>query len=127
MPHLKRRDTQIIRAATGAELALQDHLAWCDLGKFHIDGRKDTIVQVAGTNVNIDDVSRTILKTDLVKDCAVRLGDGRIKAFVVPKDGADVEDDLRQALTALPPVARPEQITFGSELPVTATGKTAAW
>ncbi|MEM9342516.1 MAG: 4-coumarate--CoA ligase [Pseudomonadota bacterium] len=129
MPHLKQRVTDIIRAATGETLPLQDNLAWCDVRMFNVEGRKDTVVQVAGTNVNIDEVSRTILASHLVKDCAVRLGDDRLKAFVVPKDttAPNVETELREALSTLPAVARPDQITFGPELPRTPTGKPAAW
>lgn len=118
--------------ASGIPLPLQDHLRWLDDTSFTVAGRRDTVVQVAGTNVNLDDVRRVLKSLEAVADAAVRLDGARIKAIIVPRDqSADLEaleEALRSlAVRRLAAPARPDRIDFAPALPLTATGKPADW
>ncbi|ETX29346.1 4-coumarate--CoA ligase [Roseivivax isoporae] len=130
LPHLQGDAAGLHRRHDGTEVPLQDHLRWQDGARFRVTGRRDRVLQVAGTNVNPRSVRETVLATGLVRDVAVRLDGERLKAFVVLADdvGQDVaEPQIRAALTRLPAPARPDRFSFGTALPRTATGKLADW
>ncbi|MDR0823104.1 MAG: AMP-binding protein [Endomicrobium sp.] len=98
---------------------------------FSVIGRKDNAVQVAGINVYPQRVETVLKNHPSVKDIIVRLGDERLKAFIVLKDGADLEkakkdiyDFMNKNLTAH---EIPKNITFGKQLPLTPFGKRADW
>lgn len=131
LPHLEMVDQQIVRRSDRAPLPLQDQLEWVGTDTFHLRGRFDHMVQVAGVNVSPLHVREHILGVDGVADAAVRLGANRLKAFVVPKAGIDTKD-LEQRLnahvfSALEATARPESLTFGAHLPRNDMGKAADW
>ena len=115
----------------GAPLAVQDILDWQGAQRFFVAGRKDKVVQIAGTNVSLDLVRRTLLEEDSVADAAIRLDGERLKAFIVPRQPdaptRPLEASLRTRLGALPPVARPDRFTFGPTLPRSASGKLQDW
>ena len=97
---------------------------------FRVRGRRDTVVQVEGLNVNLTEVADLLRSHDQVDDAAVRLDQGRLKAFVVvrSRDGSDeVETELRGLLRDLPSAARPDRFRFGSALPRETSGKLADW
>ena len=113
-------------------LDVQDRLDWVGDDLFHILGRKDDVVQVAGVNVCPAAVRAAILSFDGVGDVAVRPGSERIKAYVVPKttaaDPAAFEQALRHhILHSLAAPARPGSLTFGPSLPRNAIGKLCDW
>jgi len=115
--------------------ALQDHLAWAGPRQFHVTGRRDAAVQVAGTNVYPARVRDLLCQHPQVADAAVRRmaaheGD-RLKAFVVPRPGADWPA-LQAALwgwtaARLSAPETPKAFTLGEQLPVNAMGKPADW
>ena len=115
----------------GAVLDLQDRLEWRDARMFSVLGRRDTVVQVAGTNVCPETVRETLLSDPRVRDASIRLDGNRLKAFVVPEIGADpatLEPCLRDLLArCLPAPARPDRFTFGATLPRNSVGKPADW
>lgn len=116
------------RAGSGC-LALQDHLDWEGDETFHVRGRRDPVVQVAGTNVNLFEL-RTLLEAEpWVVEAAVRLDGDRLKAFLATREDAppDREERLRRSLSGLPAPAQPERYSFGPELPRTAVGKLGDW
>lgn len=112
-------------------LPLQDHLDWVGPRQFHIRGRRDDVVKVGGVNVSPAHVSKVLCACEGVAAAAVRLGEERMKAFVVPAPGfspTTLEPALRAyILRTLPAPARPTRVTFGPELPVNAMGKSCDW
>jgi 4-coumarate--CoA ligase (photoactive yellow protein activation family) len=130
LPHLARQNDAILRRDDGQSLALQDHLDWVEPGRFQVQGRKDDVVQVGGVNVSPAQVATVIRGMNGVADVAVRLGSGRLRAFIVPSvpDVAALEHRLRdQIAQSLPAPARPTSLCFGSALPRTAMGKLCDW
>lgn len=131
MPDVERmapEEAELRRPGAGV-LDVQDHLDWVAPSEFRVRGRRDPVVQVAGTNVNLFDLRRLIEAEPGVSEAAVRLDGDRLKAFVVRTAEAapDLEERLRRALSCLPAPARPERYRFGPALPRTATGKLADW
>ena len=104
--------------------------------RFRLGGRHDHAVQVGGINVFPARVREVLRRHPAVEDAAVRLmraDEGtRLKAFVVPRRGfqvqADLLADLRRWIDRELAVAeRPKAIRLGESLPVTSTGKYADW
>lgn len=130
LPHLTRRGSSVVRGIERHEVPLQDHIDWTDKRSFRVIGRVDGKVQVAGTNVSLDRVKEVMLRHPHVEDVAIRVADGRLKAFVVTRNATpreEVEGPLRESMLQLPAVARPGRIEFGRCLPVNAIGKLADW
>ncbi|ARE42195.1 4-coumarate--CoA ligase [Rhodovulum sp. P5] len=133
LAHLTRCGEDIARKSDPTTpLALQDRLDWTDARAFRVLGRNDTVVQIAGTNVNPDAVREVLRADPAVADAAVRLDGDRLKAFVVPTDGAGDTGPLETALRdrvnrELPAPARPDRFTFGPRIPRNAIGKLADW
>lgn len=115
-----------------SDVPLQDDLSWENDRHFHVTGRRDTIVKVAGVKVSTDEVVRVLCAVDGVAEVAVRLDGDRIRALVVPdrpdRDTGELEDKLRAAAArALLAPARPDRFSFASAMPRTPVGKLAAW
>ncbi|ACM02993.1 4-coumarate--CoA ligase [Cereibacter sphaeroides] len=115
----------------GNRLDLQDEIDWEKDGSFTILGRKDEILQVAGSNVSPAAVREILLRNPRVRDAAVRLDGRRLKAMIAAAEGADeaeLEIELRaSAARHLPAPARPDRFLFAPQLPRTAVGKMADW
>jgi 4-coumarate--CoA ligase (photoactive yellow protein activation family) len=125
-----------IRRQSGSATPLPDIVSWEGGRSFVPLGRKDNAVQVGGVNVFPARVADLLRGHPKVRDCAVRLmrpEEGtRLKAFVVPEEGAPPEfalaRELKRWLTErLEPAARPKSVSLGSSLPVTFSGKLADW
>jgi long-chain acyl-CoA synthetase len=128
---------QLARACPDGEyrlFAVMDQLAWVDARSFHVTGRLDQAVQVAGHNVSLANVEAHIKTNPAVRDCAVRTftvpgAEQRLKAFIVLT--ADTIE-ARHAFAfwlheTLPAHTRPRALSFGDALPVNAMGKRADW
>ncbi len=131
LPHLNARDHKIF-GPDGVALNVQDRLDWVTSNSFHVQGRRDDVVQVAGVNVSPAEVCRRISLMDGVAEVAVRPGPDRLKAFVVPgltvRDQAAFEAAVRShILVSLSAPARPASLTFGVALPRNAMGKVCDW
>jgi 4-coumarate--CoA ligase (photoactive yellow protein activation family) len=124
---IERNDDGLLRC--GLLLDLQDRIDWTGPRGFRVLGRRDNVVQVAGTNVNIDVLRGRILDATGAEDAALRLSDDRLKAFIaVPTQKEDgVRQALHKLLSQLPAPERPAEIRFGTALPRTAIGKLANW
>ncbi|MDB5792885.1 MAG: hypothetical protein JWQ80_2909 [Massilia sp.] len=116
--------------------ALQDRLAWRGPDRFIPNGRIDNAVQVGGINVFPAYVGEVLAMHPQVAQCVVRpmrADEGtRLKAFVVPKQGAHGPAALRAALSnwvgeRLAPAERPAAYSFGPALPRQPNGKLADW
>ena len=120
-----------VRRSDGTQVVLQDRVEWSSPDRFHVLGRRDHVIQIAGVNVSPDHVKNQILQLEGVADVSVRPGKERLRAFVVPKPGVDaamLERDLQAHILArLDAPARPASITFGSQIPVSEMGKLADW
>ena len=142
LPHIERaseNDDSLLRRGPDGEvqpLRAQDGLAWCGLDTFTLGARRDSAVQVGGINVFPARVRQVLLTHPLVEDAAVRLmrpDEGlRLKAFIVPRAGAEADSGLTQALRTwidehLAAPERPKAITLGSSIPRGALGKPADW
>jgi 4-coumarate--CoA ligase (photoactive yellow protein activation family) len=131
-------DTQLLRSKPDGSVCvhpIQDRLAWQGAREFRVCGRLDEAVQVGGTNVFPSQVRQVLLGCPQVADAAVRpmaAAEGsRLKAFIVPVLGADL-DALRIQLWAwadahLRAPARPKAYSLGERLPRNAMGKPADW
>lgn len=117
-------------------ILLPDEVEWFDQRSFFPLRRKDKAVQVAGINVYPQKVADLLKQHPDVADCLVRLmrpDEGlRLKAFVVPADGAPCSTTLRNDLSLwcrehLQSVEQPRTFTFGARLPVQIMGKPADW
>lgn len=145
-PYWQRGDTKlegaqtlVRRTADGGtrHVALQDKLDWDGPERFRPAGRLDQAVQVGGINVFPAYVADVLRMHPLVADASVRLmrpDEGRrLKAFVVPREGASLDADaLRAELAAwmaerLPAPERPMAYSFGPALPRQASGKPTDW
>ena len=132
LSHLERRSDRIYRDSDGVELQLQDRLAWIRSAEFHVEGRLDGVVQIAGTNVSPSAVREQIASMKGVEDADVRLDGTRLRAFVVPSDKKRDQRQLEAEIRAfigrnLPAPARPDRFDFGPSLPRTQMGKPARW
>lgn len=130
-------DVLVRRLPSGVRLECpaQDELDWNGLREFKPRKRLDKAVQVGGINVYPARVAGIIEEHPLVAHCRVRLmrpeeGD-RLKAFIVPVPGADVQvlkgelqDMFRRRFTSL---ERPGKYTFGAAIPATTFGKETDW
>lgn len=105
-----------------------DHLEWSGDRLLRPRGRRDTVVQVGGVNVDTERVRTEILRVaPEAEACAVRLGsNGRLSAFLVHPD-PDWKPDLSALSDRLPAAAIPRSVTVGRTLPRTAMGKIADW
>ena len=122
-----RANGNLVRAsAPGRELNLQDHLEWRTDRLFDVVGRRDTVVQVAGVNVNLSQLRADLCAATGAQDAAIRLSGDRLRAFVVA-DRLRTEAALHTFFSNLPAPARPADVTWGDALPRTAEGKLADW
>lgn len=140
LPHWTRTDdsASLARAlpdGTTRRYPLQDRLEWAGATHFLPSGRVDDAVQVGGMNVFPAYVAQVLALHPEVLEAVVRPmrpDEGRrLKAFVVPRPGADVAA-LRAELPAwaaarLATPERPVGWTFGPRLPRQASGKGADW
>ncbi|WP_265571563.1 AMP-binding protein [Sphingomicrobium nitratireducens] len=102
-------------------------------GYFWYRARSDDMIVTAGYNVGAPEVENALLAHDAVAECAVigvpcEQRGQKIKAFVVPADGATPGGDLSDALKLfvkekIAPYKYPREIEFCDALPKTATGK----
>lgn len=115
--------------------ASPDRLEWRDARRFMPAGRVDEAVQVGGVNVHPAQIAALLKRHPGVRDAAVRLmraDEGRrLKAFVLPRAGADGAA-LKLALARwvreqLAPAECPVSFTLGSQLPTNSQGKLADW
>jgi 4-coumarate--CoA ligase (photoactive yellow protein activation family) len=140
LPYWTRADdtaglSRTLPDGTARHYPLQDRLEWSGATHFLPAGRIDDAVQVGGVNVFPAYVAEVLALHPQVREAAVRLmrpDEGRrLKAFVVPRSGADV-DTLRADLPGwmaerLTAPERPVAWTFGPRLPRQASGKPADW
>lgn len=140
-PYWRRHDAgAVVRVADEAiadmpPCDLPDRLEWLDDRHFHLTGRLDNAVQVAGINVFPERVRQCLCEHPAVKQAVVRLmgqNEGsRLKAFIVADDGIDL-NALRADLTTwidsrLTTPERPRALTFGASLPCGSMGKASDW
>nr|BDT34229.1 amino acid adenylation domain-containing protein [Myxococcus sp. MH1] len=123
VPGLK--DGEALRIYRTGDLA-----RWRENGTLEYLGRADHQVKIRGHRIELDEVSKTLLRSGLVWDAVVTLqerpdGEKSLAAFVVPKDtGPGLEDALRDFLrdrVSEPMV--PSRFVLLERLPVTANGK----
>jgi long-chain acyl-CoA synthetase len=114
-------------------LQVQDHLSWEDATRFHLNGRRDEVVQVAGHNISPHWVVEQIKSLPGVAHAAVRLDERttpkRLKAFVVPESAIPLDANalMTRLRETLPAHAMPWHITTGSQLPRNPMGKLSDW
>ncbi len=136
--HWQWHDEQLWRTAPDSAEATpytpQDTLQFVDERDFHPLGRRDGVVQVAGTNVHPDSVSERLNEHPLVNECAVRLdrtAEPRLTARIVLVPGcepSEAEAELRRWIRSnLRTPERPAVLTFVDELPRSAMGKPLGW
>lgn len=111
---------------------LPDHIERTGDRSLRPVGRRDGAVQVAGHNVWPERVAAVLRSVDGVAEAAVRLGaNGRLRAFLVPRTGADPAHLIARAehavATRLTEVERPKSFATGPALPRNAMGKLEDW
>lgn len=131
LPWLERRQEGIFDLENNAVVELPDELAWRGQRAFEVGERVDGAVNVAGHLVRIANVESVIAACPGVEAVRVRMmrpeeGD-RLKAFVVAREGATVQELRAWCRSRLPTFACPERFQIGGVLPKTETGKDRDW
>jgi acyl-CoA ligase (AMP-forming) (exosortase A-associated) len=101
-----------------------------DDGFLYYVGRRDTMIKSSGYRISPTEVEEILFQTGKIRQAAAIgipdevLGQ-TVKAFVVAKDGADLDCDYIQAycLEKMPRHMVPKQFEIMSELPKTSSGK----
>lgn len=137
LPHWRFDGGEAVRTlpdGSEARHPLQDAIVPVGDRALLVGARHDAAVQVGGINVFPSRVREVLLRHPRVQDAAVRLmrpDEGtRLKAFVVPKPGADagllpsLHEWVARELAA---PERPKAIRMGPALPLTPAGKPADW
>jgi 4-coumarate--CoA ligase (photoactive yellow protein activation family) len=138
LPYWSRLDEERLAKDFGCGrrvFEVPDVVSWLDDRSLIPLRRRDGALQIGGINV-YPDVVRAVLKTHpSVADAAVRAMNPhegeRLKAFVTPIEGVDVET-LRRELEAwlerrLTSVQMPRAFSFGPRLPTGDHGKPCDW
>ncbi|WP_406658160.1 acetate--CoA ligase [Methanolobus sp. ZRKC2] len=104
-----------------------------DDGYFHISGRVDDVIQVAGHRIGTAEVESILVSYPSVAEAGVVGKSDEIKgeviyAYVILKSGISGDDKLKKELiehvsSNIGPFARPKRIIFSDELPKTRSGK----
>jgi len=105
-----------------------DHLSVSDMGTFHVLGRAEDQVNIAGHRVSLGDLNQTLLELDGVHDGVFFLPDvdegpvTRLTAFVVApgKTEADIRKSLQKRID---PMFLPRPLLLVPRLPRNETGK----
>lgn len=98
-------------------------------GSIKFEGRKDHQVKIRGYRIELGEIESALTKHSLVKDAIVVAqsnghGDKRLIAYVVPKENASINGELRDYLkSTLPDYMVPNAIVNLDSLPMTASGK----
>lgn len=131
LPHLEQTDLGVRSKDGGSALILQDVLAWETARTFHVSGRLDAMVQVAGVNVSPALVKDRLIEVKGVADAVVRLGSDRLRAFIVPEAGHSQEHLEKRILahvnSTLDVPSRPASYCFGPQVPRNEMGKLVDW
>jgi len=99
-----------------------------DAQTFHLRGRRDRVVQVAGNNVALDGVEATLQRFPGVRAARVRLrSNGRLDAYLLSDSAPDLPAIRRFCAEHLSAAATPIDFSFGTELPLTLEGKERDW
>jgi acetyl-CoA synthetase len=102
-------------------------------GYFWLLGRADDVLKVAGHRIGTAELESSLVSHKSISEAAVCGVPDPIKgeviiAFLVPKQGVEVNDDLRKGVLEsvrrdIGAIATPQQIYFVSKLPKTRSGK----
>ncbi|EJF07068.1 acyl-CoA synthetase (AMP-forming)/AMP-acid ligase II [Thiovulum sp. ES] len=95
--------------------------------RFKILGRFDSVIQIAGNNVNLEETKERILRSELLQDLVLRLDGDRLKMFAILKNETDKEELQKWLFENLESSERPTRIEYGTELPKNEIGKLADW
>ncbi len=122
-------DGAVLRRSPGGEIfSIPDNVEWLAPRRLVPRGRRDTVVQVGGHNVDLSALRNRILELLPIEDCALRLDDsGRITAFMVVSDGADPAGMEQQLADVLTDHELPRRISWGLEIPRDELGKLRSW
>jgi acetyl-CoA synthetase len=96
-------------------------------------GRADDVLKIAGHRIGTAELESSLVSHKSISEAAVCGVTDEIKgeaiiAFLVPKEGVKVTDDLRKEVTErvrteIGAIATPQQLYFVSKLPKTRSGK----
>ena len=102
-------------------------------GSFVIHGRSDSTINRGGIRMGSADICEVVdsvpgVRVSMVIGAELRGGDYYMPLFVVPEDGVEVDDDLRNAIVAeirskVSPRYVPDEIIAAPSVPRTRTGK----
>lgn len=130
LPHWHYQDGRLV--APEHQAALPDRIEWCGGDRFHVLGRQDGVVQIAGHNVSPEALSRLLEQHHGIAAANVRPHGQHLKAFLIPTNPSQPTEELviqvrEWLLTRIPAWQVPQHFTVGIELPRTALGKAADW
>jgi acyl-coenzyme A synthetase/AMP-(fatty) acid ligase len=117
------------RTLEGGWLHTGDLVEWAPDGQIRILGRVGDRIKVGASWVDPARIREVLLADPDVADAIcvpVVDDDGVIRlvgAVATPRPGPELEERLRERLTALPALERPRALLVATELPVTASGK----
>lgn len=120
------KEGQALRIYRSGDLA-----RWDENGALEYLGRNDQQVKILGHRIELEEVSKMLLQSGLLRDAVVTLqerpdGEKFLAAFVVPKErDSDLEEALRHFMHArVSKQMVPAQFVLLERLPVTVNGKT---
>lgn len=131
VPWFERRHEGIFDLDNNAAVDLPDELAWQSHRAFDVGERVDGAVNIAGNLVRIATVESVIAACPGVEAVRVRMmrpeEGNRLKAFVVTREGATIQELRTWCRSRLPAAACPAWFQIGGALPKTETGKDRDW
>ncbi|MEM9707914.1 MAG: hypothetical protein AAF871_03925 [Pseudomonadota bacterium] len=127
--NITQTDLKLCRQHGRKTCNAEDKLDWVNSRSFSVVGRRDRVIQIAGSNVDLGIVEDALRVDKEVEDVIARRDGMRLKVFIVSKTDYtnDLEDRLRRTALKLPATARPEAFTFGKSAPTTSLGKLQDW
>lgn len=99
-----------------------DFIRWVDNHHFFVEGRRDGAVQISGVNIFPSVIESRLRLLPGVADCVVRLmhptQGRRLKAFLIPHPGADLDSLQRRIALEFTGPEELAVIHFGAEIPL---------
>jgi long-chain acyl-CoA synthetase len=131
-----KRNLEMPEGRMRTEAILPDRMEWTGHEHAYLKGRKDSVVQIAGVNVDLSTIAERLNSHPAVQDCVIlplELMEGnRLKAIVTLQPGVEADEAVQQSLWKwiddnLTGVERPKQINFAGALERNEMGKVLLW
>ncbi|GAU08626.1 non-ribosomal peptide synthetase [Desulfoplanes formicivorans] len=102
-----------------------DLCCWQPDGSIEFLGRIDAQLKIRGHRIEPGEIESTLQTHPLVEQCVLRVHQGQLCAYVLPKNKAELDQETIASFAReqLPPYMVPEHVIFLDSLPLTVSGK----